>query len=57
MADLREVRSTNRTAEGERLFHCTIGKGKKNTCSSLQLSGFEYNGMDVLFFLLICRRI
>ena len=29
MADLKEVRSSNRTAEGGRLFHCTIAKGKK----------------------------
>ena len=41
MADLKEVRSSNRTAEGGRLFHCTIATEKKNTCSGLQLSGFE----------------
>ena len=29
MAGLKEVRSSNRTAEGGRLFHCMIAKGKK----------------------------
>ena len=29
MADLKEVRSSNRTAEDGRLFHCMIAKGKK----------------------------
>ena len=28
MADLKEVRSSDRTAEGGRFFHCTISKGK-----------------------------
>ena len=28
MVDLKDVRSSKRTAEGERLFHCTIAKGK-----------------------------
>ena len=28
MADLNVVRSSERTAEVERLFHCTIAKGK-----------------------------
>ena len=28
MADLKDVRSSNRTAEGGRMFHCTIAKGK-----------------------------
>ena len=32
MADLKEVRSSNRTAERGRLFHCTVAKGKKRTC-------------------------
>ena len=51
MADLNEVRSSNRTDEGGRevvpLHDCQTKK--TNTCSSLQLSGFEYNGIDVLF--------
>ena len=29
MADLKEVRSSDRTAEGGRLFHHTIAKGEK----------------------------
>ena len=37
MADLKEVRSSNRTDEGGRLFHCTIVKGKMKTCSSLDI--------------------
>ena len=32
MADLREVRSSDRTAEEGRLFYCTIAKGKMNIC-------------------------
>ena len=41
MADLKDVRSSNRTAEGGSLFNCTIAKGKMNTYSNLKLSGFE----------------
>ena len=28
MAELKEVRSLDRTAGGGRMIHCTIGKGK-----------------------------
>ena len=34
MADLNVVRSSERTAEVGRLFHCTIATGKMNICSS-----------------------
>ena len=49
MADLKDVRSSNRTAEGGRLFHRTIAKGKMNTYSNLKLSEFDQNGINVLF--------
>ena len=38
MADLKEVRSSDKTAEEVMLFHCTIVNGKMSTCYSLQLS-------------------
>ena len=38
MTDMKDVRSSNRTAEGGRLFHCTIAKGKMKTYSNLKLS-------------------
>ena len=41
MADLKEARSSNMTAEGGRLFHCTIAKGEIITYSNLKLSVFE----------------
>ena len=34
MEDLNVVRSSERTVEVGRLFHCTIAKGKMNICSS-----------------------
>ena len=41
MTDLKDVRSSDKTAEGWRLFHCMITKGKMSTCNSLQLSKYE----------------
>ena len=41
MADLKDVRSSNRTVEGGRLFYCTITTGKMNTYSNLKLPEFE----------------
>ena len=40
MADLKEVRSSNRTAE-EGSSTARLPKGKMNTYSHLKLSGFE----------------
>ena len=56
MADLKEVRSSNRTAEGGRLFHCTIAKGKNEyflvICSCLDLNKMYE---CVVLVILLCR--
>ena len=49
MADLKEVRSSNRTSEGVRLFHCT--KEKMNTYSNLKFYFFLF------FFYMLLRRL
>ena len=41
MADLNAVRSSERTAEVGRLFHCTIAKGQNENFGSLLLFRFE----------------
>ena len=38
MADLKEVRSSDKTAVGGRLFHCTIAKGENEYLYEVYIS-------------------